>query len=427
MRPLIYLIVTVAIISFSENLSANSTKPIDHKIYLKEVYSDTWNYIQHFVEEKTGIPYDSNIRSNSSTSITNIGFYISACAIAFRTGIISRDEAYKRIQSALQSLSKVERWRGFPVTWINLHTLETADKQFSTVDHIGNLYASLILVKNIFPDFKNDVNAFCASMDWGTLYEPSNYYYKGGYLLDKQDFDLEKPWGKWYYNFLGADTRMGSFLGVAAGEVPIEHWKALDRNIESKYGMNYYVPGWQGGGLFMQFISGLFLDERETVLGKSAADFAYAQILHAQKINSPVWGWSAATAPGGEYLGWGQIKDQVVSPHASILAVSYYPLTVTANLKELEQLGARAASVDRGDEHEFGFRDSIDLKVGSVSSVYLLLDQAMAFLALANYLYDGIVWKNFEKDSLIKKGLNLIPEYKNRNSRLNEIYIKRDR
>ncbi|MBI2916340.1 MAG: DUF3131 domain-containing protein, partial [Elusimicrobia bacterium] len=361
----------------------SASEPISKKdrAYLVQIYADTWNCIQHFVDEKTGLPYDSNQWNNSSTSITNIGFYFASCAAAFRTGLIPEEDAKSRIQRALESLSKIEKWRGFPVTWVNLHTLETADKQFSTADHLGNLCASLILVKNIFPELEEKVNSILAPMNWGVLYEPSNHFYKGGYLIEKQDFDLEKPWGKWYYNFLGADTRMGSFLGVSKGEVPIDHWKALNRGMEEKYGQKYYVPGWQGGGLFMQFIAGLFLDERKTVIGKSAGDFAYAQILHAQKVKSPVWGWSAATAPNGEYLGWGLIKDAVVTPHASALAIIYYPAKTISNLKRLEKLGARALSVDRGKQYAFGFRDSIDLETNRVSSVYLILDQTMLFLS----------------------------------------------
>ena len=92
----------------------------------------------------------------------------------------------------------------------------------------------------------------------------------------------------------------------------------------------------------MQFICGIFLDETATKLGYSEANFAFAQMLHARKIGSPVWGWSASQNPDGGCLGMGQIRDGVVTPHACMLASGLYPKEVVNNLKKLEQMGARA-------------------------------------------------------------------------------------
>lgn len=393
--------------------------------YLKGLLADTWRCLDRFVSPRTGLPYDSHERL-PNTSITNIGFYMAACAVAGETGLLPRDEALAKTRKTLESLGRVERWRGFPVTWVEADTGKTTEQQFSTVDHLGNLSASLILVRQIFPELRPEADALLSGMDWGIIYEPRNHLYRGGYRLDKKDFDIQQPWGDWYYGFLGADTRLGSFLGVASGRVPLDHWAALDRKLETKYGQTYYVPGWQGGGLFMQYVSGLFLDERATVVGKSAANFAYAQILHAEAVKTPVWGWSAAAAPTGEYLGWGAIKDDVVTPHACVLAVSHYPRSVTANLRELERRGARAPFIEDGISYALGFRDSLDWRTGQVAKGYLILDQAMLFLALANFLHDGVVWKHFENDPLVQKGLDMLPEYKNKDPRAGAVFQRRD-
>lgn len=394
--------------------------------FLGKIFSDTWNSIQHFVDDKTGIPYDSSDRHKLSTSLTNMGFSIASTAIAAHTGLVSREQALTQIRRALEHIEKIERWKGFPVSWINVQTLETTDQQFSTVDHLGNFCAGLIVAKRLFPELNSHLEPLLSRMNWAIIYEPENHHYKGGYNLKKKDFDIQQPWGRWYYNFLGADTRMGSFLGVATGEVPMLHWASLDRRIETRYGQEYYVPGWEGGGLFMQFISGLFLDERQTILGKSAANFAYAQVIHAQRIGSPVWGWSAAEAPTGEYLGWGALKDEIVTPHASVLAIAYYPSKVIANLKQLEALGARPPFIDKGQPYAFGFRDSVNWKSGQVSPTYLMLDQTMIFLSLANVLYDGVVWKQFEKDPVVRKGLTRIREYSQKDAEVFTMYRQRD-
>ena len=123
-----------------------------------------------------------------------------------------------------------------------------------------------------------------------------------------------------------------------------------------------------------------------------------------------MWGWSASAGPRGGYLGWGNIIDSVVTPHASALAINLYPQEVVSNLRMLEKLGARKPYEYQGKMHEFGFRDSIDVCSGDVADGYLILDQAMLFLSLANFLEDGIVWKTFAKSGLVKNGLRLVKD-----------------
>ncbi|OGR56580.1 MAG: hypothetical protein A3I11_04860 [Elusimicrobia bacterium RIFCSPLOWO2_02_FULL_39_32] len=410
---------------FCAVLEARVEVPISDQMILQILYKNTWSYIDYFVNDLTGFPYDSH-EKKPSTSLTNIGFYMASCAIASQTGLIPKEDANLKLKKCLHSLKLMEKWRNFPVTWVNAYNLKTTEQQFSTIDHLGNLSASLILVKNIYPELAPAVDEILSPMNWSILYEEKNHFYRGGYRLDKMDFDIKQPWGDWYYSFLGADTRLGSFIGIAKGEIPYIQWQSLNRNIETKYGQNYFVPGWQGGGLFMQFVSGLFLDERTTVLGKSAANFAYAQILHARKIQAKVWGWSASQAPTGEYLGWGAIKDEIVTPHASLLAINYYPNKVMGNVKELDKLGASSPYMEMGKKLNFGFRDSLNWKIGFVSSGYLALDQTMIFLSLANYLYDGMVWKNFKKDPMVQKGLESIEDYSRIDSQVLQVYQKRD-
>jgi hypothetical protein len=162
----------------------------------------------------------------------------------------------------------------------------------------------------------------------------------------------------------------------------------------------------------MQYVTGLFLDERETEIGKSAADFAWAQMAHADRIGAPVWGWSASESPDGKsYLGWGAISDNVVTPHASALAAVYYPRRVVANLRQLEKRHVRTPF--QGDERPF--RDSFDWRANRVSETYLCLDQAMMFLSLANVLHDGVVWKAVAVDPHIQRARREILDYTTRN------------
>lgn len=381
--------------------------------YLKGVYRDTWACLAHFVGEGSGLPYDS-ARRLPSTSLTNIGLYLAATAVAARTGLLTDDEARARLDRALTSLVKIERWGyGFPVTWVNVDTLEPTENQFSTVDHLSHLVGGLLVVKGLFPEYAPTVDDVLQPMDWGGLYDPARRWLKGGWRRDRKDFDVRQKGWDWYYSYVGADTRFGYVYGIGRGQIPPESWSALNHDREKKHGLSYFVPGWQGGGLFMQMVSGLFVDEKPSALGRSAADFAWAQTLHARSLGSPVWGWSACESPDGKsYLGWGHIDDAVVTPHAAALAAVFYPRQATENLRRLEKMGVRAPWDGGADgRRPFGFRDSLNWKTGEVSGNYLGLDQGMLFLALANTLHDGIVWKAVAQDPTVRRGVEAISDF----------------
>jgi hypothetical protein len=416
----------VAILALALPAGAGPLRKKDRR-YLAGVYRDTWACLAHFVSPTTGLPYDSSRRS-PPTSTTNIGLYVAACAVAGRTGLIPAAEAKSRLDAALASLEKIPAFLGgFPVTWVHAETLQPTEKQFSTVDHLSHLTAGLLVVKGIAPEFAARIDKILTPMDWGDLYDPARGWYKGGWRLDKKEFDVKQKGWEWYYRYLGADTRFGYVWGIGTGQVPLECWFALDRGQETKYGISYFVPGWEGGGLFMQCVTGLFIDERSTNVGKSAADLAWAQMAHADRIGAPVWGWSASESPDGKsYLGWGAILDRVVTPHASGLAALYYPRRAADNLRWLEKKKARAPYTEMGRSRPFGFRDSYDWKIDGVSQVYLCADQALMFLSLANVLHDGVLWKAVGADPHVQRALREIADYAAVNETVFPLYAERD-
>ena len=311
------------------------------RTYLHDVLRETFDSITYLVHPQTGLPYDSSHRPRH-TSITNLGLYLAAVAVGQRMGLVEREDALARISSALDSLERIQRWHGFPVSWVDVETLATIEgEQFSTADHLGNLIASLLVVRQAVPEVADRITAYLQPMEWGYLYDEETGWLKGGYNVYAGDFTIDQPWGKWYYAFLGADTRTYSFLAIGSGHVPIRHWQILLRDTEERYGFHYLVPGWQGGGLFMQYLPGIFIRERKTEAGRSARQFALAQMEHGRRLTLPVWGWSACVSPTGEYLGWGRITDAVVTPHASALAALDDPRQALSNFRALEALGAR--------------------------------------------------------------------------------------
>lgn len=375
-----------------------SLSPTD-KRYLRQLARDTWRWIDEYVEPKTGLPYD-NAHRGEYTSVSNIGLYLTDVAAAHEIKFISARVAEKKIARALDSLKQFKTSHGFQQSWNSVKTLAPAthDPWVSVLDS-GNLAAGLITVGQAFPKFRDDCRDLVAAMDWGAFYDKNRKLLLGGFNTLKGEFNPN-----WHLPLLGADSRLASFLAIASGKAPPESWDALDRGMEQRHSVRYLVPGWQGGGLFMQYINGLWLDDRHTLMGQSAENFAYAQMMHAAANNYPVWGWSASDSPSGEYIGWGKLRDNIVTPHACALAIQQFPSEVIANLRALELLGARSK--------DHGFYDAIDIKSGTVATNFLVLDQSMLFLSLVNHLRDDAVRKWFQADPQVKRGRQLIADYR---------------
>lgn len=400
---LVALCVSVAGVSFAgvkQDLS-----PEDYA-YLQGVAKDTWASIDYLVEPKTGLPYDISRKKPTYTSVSNIGAYLGSISIAVEMNFIDRQEAVKRVSKLLDSFEKFPTFNGFTQSWHDVVTLQpsTDDPWVSVLDS-GNLACGFIVARQEFPELKGRITKLLDAMDWSKVYNANRQLLLGGYNMQKKAFN-----NGWLLSVMGTDARGAFIVAIGSGKVPPVMWSKISKNMEYKYGLKYYQPGWAGGGLFMQMVDACFLDIRYTDMWKSAASFACAQIFHAKVIGAPVWGWSACDSPNEGYLGYNNWRDYVVTPHASVLPIWMFPKETIANLKKLQELGARDDFEADGKKYAFGFRDSIDFVRGKSTNTYLIWDQGMLFLSLCNYLTDGKVWELSNRDPIIKNARKLVPE-----------------
>lgn len=394
--------------SFAARLNAARTDfklSEQDKKYLEQLKKDTWNYIDAFMAPETGFPYDSNTKGEM-TNTTNIGLYLACLSVASQLGYTDKAHALARANKILDSLDKIENWKRLYNNWLSAKGKTKADPGQSNISDYNKLPAGIIMLRQAFPELKDRCDNFLQEIPWEKFYKSDTN--EMNYAFDVVEKRASQP----VYINRGEDKLLGAFLCVASGKVPAEMWDHHGLNVEKMYGLEYFAPGWQGGGLFMQYICGLFLDETATKLGYSSANFAFAQILHSQKAGTRVWGWSACADPNGGYLGMGALVDEVVTPHASVLAIGYFPEETIRNLKLLEGMGARPVYSEGGKKYAYGFRDSVNIKTGKVFDNYLVLDQAMLFLSLANYLDNDIVRRTFAKDDMVKYGLSALTEYR---------------
>ena len=184
-----------------------------------------------------------------------------------------------------------------------------------------------------------------------------------------------------------------------------------------------FIPTYSGG-----MFEGMMPNEvvPETSWGTSSFGLADArtvqvQIKYAtQQLHYPVWGMSPSSTADdtGGYAGYGVegltfpyygtganashpneglsqcngcATEDVVTPHASFLALDVAPQQAFANITALRTLYPGVYGVD-------GFFDAVNPTTGAVGHRYLVLDQSMIMAALDNALNDRAIQRDFARD-----------------------------
>jgi hypothetical protein len=174
-----------------------------------------------------------------------------------------------------------------------------------------------------------------------------------------------------------------------------------------------FIPTWAGG-----MFEGLMANEvvPETKWGKHSLGLADERTVQVQmkyateQLHYPVWGLSPSSTAddSGGYGGYGAeglvfpqgegisqcrgcATEDVVTPHASFLALDVAPQDAYANIAALRSRYPGVYGVD-------GFFDAVNPATGAVGHRYLVLDQSMIVAALDNALEHGAMQHHFAAD-----------------------------
>ncbi len=416
-------------------LTAKPDATLPDSLLLLNIAKDTWKFFDNSTYGNTGLVVDKIFvdKQNAAhfTSITNIGLYLVCTINAYKLNIITRNQAINKITTTLNTLQKLETYNGFYYNWYEVDILKQSGGYISTVDS-GWLYSSLLITAEVFPE---QFGAVCrqlinkANFKW--LYNDKEGAFRLGY-------DIKEGFSPYHYKLLCSEARIAFYLGTIKGDINPDDWYKLSRTLSAdidqeqipqgsyktykdiKYFNGYYlydslkiVPSW-GGSSFESLMTDLFVDERVAAKGFGLNNYNYikAQIDYCfNKAGYDVWGMSPCSTPDGGYSEYGidkigtmkgGYKDGVVTPHASIIAINYYPKEVISNIKTM---------IKNYDIYgEYGFYDCIDMKTKNTGKTYLALDQAMIFISLSNYLTDNYIPKIFMNISGIKPILQIIKE-----------------
>jgi hypothetical protein len=174
-----------------------------------------------------------------------------------------------------------------------------------------------------------------------------------------------------------------------------------------------FVPTW-AGGMFEALMANEVVPE--TSWGSHSFGLADQRTVQVQtryateQLHYPVWGLSPSSTAddSGGYGGFGVeglvfpqgqglsqcrgcATEDVVTPHASFLALDVAPEQAYANISELRSRYPGVYGVD-------GFFDAVNPVTGAVGHRYLVLDQSMIMAALDNALEHRAMQRHFAAD-----------------------------
>ncbi|MGV8084131.1 MAG: GH36-type glycosyl hydrolase domain-containing protein [Coriobacteriia bacterium] len=252
--------------------------------------------------------------------------------------------------------------------------------------------------------------------DFSMLYDQHRKLFSIGYNLSEGRLDTS------YYDLLASECRLASFLAIAKGDVPQEHWFRLGRSL-TKVAEGRALVSWSAS--MFEYLMPLLVmrDYPDTILEETYDTIVRAQIDYGRARGVP-WGVSEAAfnakdafetyqyqAFGVPGLGLkrGLSEDLVVAPYATILALPIDPHAVIDNLRQFS---------DQGAEGHFGYFESLDYTPGRVPAgstravvkAYFAHHQGMALLALGNAAVRGRMRERFHSDPLVRSAELLLQE-----------------
>jgi len=252
--------------------------------------------------------------------------------------------------------------------------------------------------------------------EFAPLYDSRRHLFSIGYSVEDEKLTNS------YYDMLASEARLASYIAVARGEVPQKHWFKLGRALSIVHGYRGLVS-W-AGTMFEYMMPVLVMKNYyNTLLDETYATVIKAQKRYGEKRNVP-WGTSESgfyafdrllnyqyKAFGVPDLGLkrGLIKDMVVSPYSTFLALPFAPREAMENIKVLEAEGL---------EGDYGFYEAVDYTPGrvlcgnrkAIVESYMAHHQGMSFISLSNYLNNNIMQKRFHSDPVIKAAEILLQE-----------------
>ena len=284
---------------------------------------------------------------------------------------------------------------------------------------IGNLEeASQTAAKLVarYADSARRCEASIDAMDFRFLYDEERKVFIIGYNVSDGRRDNS------YYDLLASEARLASFIAIAKGDVPQEHWFHLGRGLTKVDGHRALIS-WTA--TMFEYLMPLLVMRGypDTLLDQTHRAIVKRQIEYGRE-NSVPWGVSEAAYNArdlqlnyqygpfgipGLGLKRGLSDDLVVSPYSTALAALVDPRAALENMRRLEREGALT---------QYGFYESIDyttdrLQPGqnrALIKAFMAHHQGMIVVALDNLVNDSVMQRRFHSEPLVQATELLLQE-----------------
>ncbi len=255
-----------------------------------------------------------------------------------------------------------------------------------------------------------------ADMDFAFLYDKTRELFAIGYNFSERRLDAS------FYDLLGSEARLASFLVIAQGHFGQEHWFSLGRMLTNA-GRVPSLLSWSGS-MFEYLMPLLVMPNYDnTLLDRTYHAVVRRQIAYGNQRGVP-WGISEsgyntidqhqtyqyrAFGVPGLGLKRGLAEDLVIAPYATALALMVMPESACRNLERLS---------NDGQQGEYGFYEAVDytpsrLPPGATSVTvrqFMAHHEGMSLLAIAYVLLDKPMQRRFLADPMLRSSDLLLQE-----------------
>ncbi|MCX5876962.1 MAG: glycosyl transferase, partial [Deltaproteobacteria bacterium] len=253
-----------------------------------------------------------------------------------------------------------------------------------------------------------DIRKLSEALDMRFLYDRESKLFAIGFNVSTDVLDASR------YDLLASEARFGSFVAIARGDIPLEHWFSMSR-LYGAIDRQRVLLSW-AGTMFEYLMPLLFQHSySNSLLDKAAREAVQVQIAYGRSRRVP-WGISESAfgnmdlnktyqykAFGVPLLGLkrGLEEQLVIAPYATLLALNLAPKETVQNLKQLAGLGLLG---------DYGYYEAMDFsrqpqrlgRRGVIIKAYMAHHQGMAFLALTNFLHGNPFPRRFHSDPRVR-------------------------
>ena len=197
-----------------------------------------------------------------------------------------------------------------------------------------------------------------AAMDFTFLFDPARDLFSIGFNVTERRCDTS------FYDLLASEARLCSYVAIALGQVPQDHWFSLGRLLVAARGEPILVS-WSGS-MFEYLMPLLVMPNYENTLLDHTCKAAVQQQIEYGQLRGVPWGISEsgynrtdvhlnyqyrAFGVPGLGLKRGLAEDLVIAPYATAMALMVAPREACENLQRLAAEGRAGA---------YGFYEAVD-------------------------------------------------------------------